>query len=1030
MGLVVNPIIALKRTVKVKAGEEVELNLIISINEDKFLATKKFNKYRNFENVKKEFEISKIRTEEELRYLRLKGKDIILYQRLLAYVIKFNPMKKDILNKLSNKKYSQKDFWKYGISGDLPIILVKIKDENDIYTLKEILKAYEYYVTKKILVDLVIIYQETNVYERYVRNEIEKEIYSLGINYLINNKIFILDKKEIQDIDLFEFKANIILNTHLGNLENLISEIEEDYLSKTQKISHKRDLELEKNFKKFNLENMNLKYGNSYGGFEGDGMSYVISTDKNIPSVWSNVLTNGRIGTIVTQNLGGYTWNKNSRLNRITRWSNDTILDIPSESIFIKDYTENKVWRLGKGELLTTYGFGFANYKQENEYIKGELNIFVPINDDVKISILKIKNNTSKNKKMTLLYKVDAVLGEDELKTNGYLDLKYNRDGDYITINNLYKQDIEETVYMYSSEKIISYTGNNDSINLYSKEKLNNENSLGNNSCAAIQIEISLKEFEEKEMVFVLGISNNSVDTKFKDLNNCRKEFVNTKDYWATLLGKIRVNTPVESLNIMLNGWTMYQTIASRLLARSGFNQSGGAYGFRDQLQDCVGIEYLDTNIVKKQIIKHAAHQFIEGDVEHWWHDETKRGIRTKFSDDRLWLVYIMLDYINFTGDYSILDEEIPYINGKVLKENEDENYDLHEQTEKTESLYFHCVRAINISLQFGKNGLPLIGTGDWNDGLNTVGNKGKGESVWLGFFLYDILKKFIKIAELKEDINLVNGYKEIISKLKAALNTKGWDENWYKRAFTDDGNVLGSKVNEECKIDSISQSWAVISKAGDNDKQIKALQNLEEYLIDEKVGIIKLLNPPFDKENIEPGYIKSYLPGVRENGGQYTHAAIWSIIAFSKLGLKEKAEKYINMINPIEHSDTKEKQEIYKIEPYVIPADIYGSQNLVGRGGWSWYTGSSSWYYRCGIQNILGINIKKNVLSLIPCVPDCWNEYYFRYKYGSSIYNFKVINSYRENKVKSIRINGSLQKENYVILIDNNKIYDIEITI
>ena len=362
-----------------------------------------------------------------------------------------------------------------------------------------------------------------------------------------------------------------------------------------------------------------------------------------------------------------------------------------------------------------------------------------------------------------------------------------------------------------------------------------------------------------------------------------------------------------------------------------GFNQSGGAFGFRDQLQDTIGAKFLDTNIVKQQILKHAEHQFIEGDVEHWWHDETRRGIRTRFSDDKLWLVYVVLEYIKFTGDKDILKIKIPYISGKKLSNDEDENYDIHYKSDKEESLYKHCIKAINQCIKLGDNQLPLIGSGDWNDGFSTVGNKGKGESVWLGFFLYSILKDFIEIAkENNEDKKLLDKYSEILNTLKVSLNKKAWDGRWYRRAYTDNGDIIGSLENEECRIDSISQSWSVLSKAGDNDKKYIALESLEKYLINEEEGIIKLLDPPFEKGNLEPGYIKSYLPGVRENGGQYTHAAIWAIMAFAKLNLENKAEKYFNMINPIEHSNTEEKADKYKIEPYVIAADIYGAKNLL----------------------------------------------------------------------------------------------------
>lgn len=431
---------------------------------------------------------------------------------------------------------------------------------------------------------------------------------------------------------------------------------------------------------------------------------------------------------------------------------------------------------------------------------------------------------------------------------------------------------------------------------------------------------------------------------------------------------------------------------------------------------------------MKNQIIKHSKHQFIEGDVEHWWHDESKRGIRTRFSDDLLWLAYLVIEYISFTKDKEILEVETPYLKGKLLEEGQDEKYDLYEESKTVEKIYNHCIKAINKSLNFGENGLPKIGSGDWNDGLSNVGNKGKGESIWLGFFLYTILDKFIPICEERKDLELAEKYKDIKQKLKKALNTKGWDGRWYKRAYMDDGNILGSMGNEECRIDSIAQSWSVISNAGDNDKKFISMESLENHLIDKDNGIIKLLDPPFEKGKLEPGYIKAYLPGVRENGGQYTHGAIWVIIAESILGFGDKALEFYKMINPIEHTRTKEACNKYKVEPYVIPADVYGAGNLIGRGGWTWYTGSSSWYYEAGIRYILGLTIKEGYIELNPCIPKEWKEYKIQYKWKESIYNIIVKNPNEKNKgITKIKINGE-ETENRIKLDGTRRIYNIEV--
>lgn len=432
---------------------------------------------------------------------------------------------------------------------------------------------------------------------------------------------------------------------------------------------------------------------------------------------------------------------------------------------------------------------------------------------------------------------------------------------------------------------------------------------------------------------------------------------------------------------------------------------------------------------MRHQVLKHAAHQFIEGDVEHWWHEETKKGIRTKFSDDLLWISYVTAEYIRFTGDSSILDEKVNYITGPILQDGVDEHYNYHPISDVSEDIYSHCIRAIDKAINLGKHGIPKIGSGDWNDGFSTVGNKGEGESIWLGFFLCEVLNRFIPICEIKKDENKVLEYTKVQKELKKNLNIHGWDGRWYRRAYMDNGDILGSIQNEECKIDSIAQTWSVISGAGDNDKKYISLESLENYLVDKQNGIIKLLDPAFDKSSLEPGYIKAYLPGVRENGGQYTHSAVWLVIAEAILGFGDKAAEYFRMINPIEHTKTKEAVNRYKVEPYVIAADVYGVGNLTGRGGWTWYTGSSSWMYKAGIEYILGLKILDEVLSIKPVIPSSWKEYQIRYEYKSSVYNIKVKNPNGKNTgVEKFILNGQEIEEKIVKLIDNGRINEIEV--
>ena len=878
------------------------------------------------------------------------------------------------------------------------------------------------------------------------------------MSYLKNVKggIFTLVRGETdkKDICLLELISCVTIDSAKGGLENNIKDLEEEYLDKCKLVndSETKLILQDEEDKDIDIlqDSEKLKYFNEYGGFSEDGKEYLIKVNKEnrLPTVWCNILANEKFGTVVTENMGGYSWFKNSRLNRVTSWNNNPNLDIPSEIIYIKE-ENGRTWSLGLNPMPDDrnyniiYGFGYVKYLHKSSGIEQELKVFVPKKDTCKINILNLKNTTPNRKKLKLYYYIKPVLGEDEIKTSGYLDVNFDENNNIVYSKNLYKREEEDyLIYTSCSEKIESFTGDKNSFlgsgglsnpQGIKKVRLNNDVGLGKKSCMAFMIEVELESYASKDISFILGADENLIDCKntsykYSKLNNCKQELSLTVNYWKDILGRLQVYTPIESTNILLNGWIMYQTMVSRLLGRSGYYQSGGAYGFRDQLQDTLGLKYLDVDLMKKQIIKHSEHQFIEGDVEHWWHDETMRGIRTRFSDDLLWLVFLTIEYIRFTGDKSILDVETPYLKGEILSDGQDERYEKYVQSEEIGTIYNHCIRAIEKSLNFGENGLPKIGSGDWNDGFSTVGNKGKGESVWLGFFLYDILDNFIPICEELGDISHVEKYTKIKQELKRALNTKGWDGRWYKRAYMDDENILGSMENDECRIDSIAQSWSTISNAGDNDKKYISMESLENHLVDKENGIIKLLDPPFEKGKLEPGYIKAYLPGVRENGGQYTHAAVWVIIAESILGFGDKAFEFYRMINPIEHSRTKDASNKYKVEPYVIAADVYGQGNLIGRGGWTWYTGSSSWYYKAGIEYILGLKIENGYMTINPCIPKDWKEYQIQYKWKESIYHINVKNLDGKNSgVTKVLLNEN-EVENKIKLDGSRRIYHVEV--
>ena len=1058
---VTDPILALRKTIKIKPEETVKINLLLSVSEEKNLAVENVKEYQNIEKINKSFEIALARADTQTRYLNINAKQINTYQKMLGYILFSNPLQNK--NNLKSKYYPKEELWQYGISGDLPILLVKVGNSNEKENLREILKAYQFFKLKNIQVDLVLFDVESNSYEKYTKEMIQNEILNANLGYLQNTKsgIFVFEN---ENPEIIEFYAKLIIDTKKGPILRQIEDLEEEYIENQNKIGENLPTQYEiynEEHENEDTENTeNLLYYNEYGGFSKDGKEYRIKLNKKnkLPTVWSHILANDKFGTLVTDSLGGYTWSKNSRLNRITSFSNNQVLDNPSEIIYLQDAETLKTWSIGLNPMpdnnnyKVEYGFGYAKYKHTSMQIEQNLTVFVPRNDSVKISILELKNLNSNSKTINLIYYINPVLGEDEINANRYINIDFQENKNIVLMENKTNTDFKEIVYISSNEKIKSYTGSrrffigNSNIAFpegIKKVMLNNESNIGDDNICAIKLEIDLEAYEKKQIVILLGAEEKLIDIqdkvyKYTNIGNVKEELEEVRNQFSNILERVQVKTPMESFNILMNGWLIYQTITSRMKARTGFYQSGGAFGFRDQLQDTIALKYFDTDILKNQIIKHSKHQFMEGDVEHWWHEETSRGIRTRFSDDLLWLVYLVVEYIKSTNDLSILKVKTNYVEGNKLEEKIDERYDKYIEIQLEESIFMHCKRALNKAINLGENGLPKIGSGDWNDGFSKVGNKGKGESVWLGFFLYDILIKWIEICkrikeegieELNIEIEEIEYYKQLTEKIKKNLNSIGWDGRWFRRAFTDNGEILGTIQNEECKIDGISQSWSVISKAGDNDKKYISMESLENHLVDKENGIIKLLDPPFEKSKLEPGYIKAYLPGTRENGGQYTHAAIWAIIAEAMLGFGDKAVELFRMINPIEHARTKETASKYKVEPYVVAADIYGQKNLSGRGGWTWYTGSSSWMYEAGIHYILGLTIENGYLSINPCISADWKEYEIRYKYGNSICNIKVENYNRKNTgVETMIVNGYVIEDKKVKLNKDGGIYNIEI--
>ena len=783
-----------------------------------------------------------------------------------------------------------------------------------------------------------------------------------------------------------------------------------------------------------------------------DSLDYEIklTPDSLPPAPWCNVIANPLGGFVVTERGGGFAWMENSYFFRLTPWYNDPVSDPPTELIYLRD-AAGEVWSptpavaRGAAEYTVRHGAGFTTFLHQRPDVSSELTVSIAPDAAVKITRLRLTNRRARPVSLVMTSFVEWALGVMREHTQHQIVTWFDRDLKAIIACNYFDASFADRVaFSWISEPLTSYTadrrefiGRNGDLRtpagIFEEESLAETTGAALDPCAALQATVSLAPNETREIVVLLGAAHGIDDARdlirrYGNVRTAGAAIERSIGDWQRRLTTITVRTPDKLFDAMINRWSLYQALSCRMWARSGYYQSSGAYGFRDQLQDVMAFVYHDPALAREHILRAAARQFVEGDVQHWWHPHTGRGTRTRFSDDLVWLPYVVDHYIRTTGDDAVLDEVVPFIEMRALEPHEHEVYDLPHVSEQKATLYEHCLRALRHACTVGVHGLPLIGVGDWNDGMNRIGIEGKGESVWLAWFLNDTLRAFADHCDSRTDGAAAGELRTAATAYAQAANNEAWDGAWYRRAYFDDGTPLGSAQNDECKIDAIAQSWSVISDAGEPEKQAQALASLNEHLVREDARLIMLLTPAFDKTPRDPGYIKGYLPGVRENGAQYTHAALWSVLATALSGDVDRAFDLYQMINPLTHGVTPEDVSRYKVEPYVVAADVYTAEGHLGRGGWTWYTGSASWMYRIGLETILGFTKHGYSLTLEPSIPTAWRAFSIEYRVGGSVYAISVARNGPGSEVNRVIVDGTDRSDRTIPLIDDGKRHEVSV--
>ena len=1066
-GAVLDPIFSLRKRVTIPAGRSAEVTFTTFYAEDRERAIQLADLYHDPYSARRALDLSWAHAQAELRELGITPADAALYQELAGHLLYAHPGFKGLAAKGEGNKLGQPELWGLGISGDYPILLATLASPDGLPSVRQLLKVHHYWRMKGIVCDLVILNEHAPTYLQELSDELLATVMASSEAGLLDRPggVFIrrADLLKPDDITLLHSLARIQVDCDGLGLGNFLEfpNVEDTYQSgTTPAMSAMSAIVADGNGSASDADvssiasvpvtlpgargedgfnsapardkSAGLSHFNGLGGFN-DHHEYEIRLEGNElpPAPWVNVVGNPVAGFVVSESGTGTTWTDNSYFYRLTPWQNDPVRDPAGEAIYLRDEDNGELWTptpepIREKTLYTVkHGAGYSVFEHAHNEVSTVLRAGVPESDSVKIQILKITNNGSTRKRLSVTSYVEWVLGADRERSQPYVRTARAAGNQVILARNYFDPIFASRVAFSgisapvsaltaSRREFIGRNGTLSSPAAMARVTLSGEVGDTMDQCAALQSIVEIEPGATQEVVILLGSGDGedaalSLFSRYGNASAANAALDHAAQVWRNRLSLISVKTPEPTFDVILNQWSLYQALSCRMWARTAVYQSSGAFGFRDQLQDVMAFAYAEPALAREHIVRSASRQFEEGDVQHWWHPQSGRGVRTRFSDDLVWLPYVVNHYLSLTADKSVLDVTAPYLKMRELNADEHEVYDLPQVSEIVETVYDHCVKALQKACTFGEHGLPLIGAGDWNDGMNRVGIHGKGESVWLAWFLMVTLRKFAEHSEERGDSKAAAEFRLNADKYNQAVETAGWDGDWYRRAYYDDGAPLGSKDSDDCKIDSIAQSWSVISHAAIPERAATAMKSLNQHLVREDARLLMLLTPSFDKSKHDPGYIQGYLPGVRENGAQYTHAAIWAVLATALQGDGNRAMHLYQMINPITHGLTIEDVRVYKVEPFVVAADVYTAEGHLGRGGWTWYTGSASWLYRVGLEAILGFTKRGETLEIDPCIPSEWKEFSIEYRHGESTYSITVKNpSGAQKGVAAVLLNGS----------------------